>query len=315
MTRRRWVLRAGCWLLACLAVGAHGASVSDKLAQYGHPNTRVCKLAETGKGLGELTVIQFKERASADEDLQEAIEILQLMAPALANTGQFFIGFHGSSGWETCRTRYPEIVFWRDYDDNWRRIVNSPVRYLRDKLTDLAAESYGTPAEAYVLFSVGSVERRIGRERRSIGRLERAYDILSTQGDPQGISIYVLVQLIQHHFGERGDETKGQRYLDAYAVAAADTPWEDDYLPLIKVAPAYPAAAHAAGVEGEVLLEFLVTSQGKVVNPVVVRSEPPGVFDEAAIEAAKGFRYVPRVVDGRAVDVAGVRNRITFELR
>jgi TonB family protein len=275
----------------------------------------VCQLAEAGKGLGAVTVVQFEARADADEDLHEAIEILQIIAPALVSAGHFFIGFHGSDRWDMCRTRSPEIVFWRDYDDNWRRIVSSPVRYLTDKLTDLPAELHGTPAEAYVLFSLGSVERRIGRERRSIGRLERAYDILFSQGDPQGISTYVLVQLIQYHFGEQGDEAKGQRYLDAYAVVAADTPWEDDYLPLIKVPPAYPASAYEARVEGEVLLEFMVTSKGTVVNPVVVRSDPPGVFDDAAIEAAKSFRYVPRVVDGRAVDVKGVRNRISFEIR
>jgi len=86
------------------------------------------------------------------------------------------------------------------------------------------------------------------------------------------------------------------------------------YLPIVKVTPQYPRRALARGLEGYVMLEFTVTKTGAVVNPVVVDSEPSGVFDAAAIKAALRFKYKPRVVDGIAVSVSGVNNLITFSI-
>jgi len=89
---------------------------------------------------------------------------------------------------------------------------------------------------------------------------------------------------------------------------------DGEYLPIVKVAPVYPRRAQTRGIEGYVLLEFIVTKTGAVSNPVVIEAKPPGIFDRAAINAALKFKYKPKVVNGAAIDVAGVRNRITFEL-
>jgi len=50
-----------------------------------------------------------------------------------------------------------------------------------------------------------------------------------------------------------------------------------------------------------------------VTNVTVVESSAP-IFEEAAIEAAQKFKYKPRVVDGVAIEVSGVQNKITFKL-
>lgn len=89
---------------------------------------------------------------------------------------------------------------------------------------------------------------------------------------------------------------------------------DGEYLPIVKVAPVYPRRAQTRGIEGYVLLEFVVTRTGAVTDPVVLESKPPGIFDRAAMNAAVKFKYKPKVVNGEAIDVAGVRNRITFEL-
>ena len=89
---------------------------------------------------------------------------------------------------------------------------------------------------------------------------------------------------------------------------------DGEYLPIVKVAPVYPRRALTRGIEGYVLLEFTVNSTGAVENPVVVEADPPGIFDRAAIQAALKFKYKPKVVNGEPIAVAGVRNRITFEL-
>ena len=89
---------------------------------------------------------------------------------------------------------------------------------------------------------------------------------------------------------------------------------DGEYLPIVKVAPVYPRRALTRGIEGYVLLEFTVTKSGAVADPIVIEADPPGIFDRAAIQAALKFKYKPKVVNGEPIDVAGVRNRITFEL-
>ena len=89
---------------------------------------------------------------------------------------------------------------------------------------------------------------------------------------------------------------------------------DGEYLPIVKVAPMYPRRAQTRGIEGYVLLEFTVTRLGTVIDPVVIEAEPPGIFDRSAMQAALKFKYKPKVINGEAVEVAGVRNLIKFEL-
>lgn len=88
---------------------------------------------------------------------------------------------------------------------------------------------------------------------------------------------------------------------------------EGDYLPIVRVAPVYPARALARGIEGYVDMEFTVTTTGTVINPIVVFSTS-GLFNRAAERAVLKFKYKPRVVDGQPVEVPGVRTRITFKI-
>lgn len=46
----------------------------------------------------------------------------------------------------------------------------------------------------------------------------------------------------------------------------------------------------------------------------MVEADPEGIFDQAAMDAVLKFKYKPRVIDGEAVEVDGVRNRMTFEM-
>ena len=88
---------------------------------------------------------------------------------------------------------------------------------------------------------------------------------------------------------------------------------DGEYLPIVKVAPVYPSRALSRGLEGYVIVEFTVTRTGTVTDVVVVESTST-LFERAASEAALKFKYKPRVIDGEAVEVPGVRNKITFEI-
>jgi protein TonB len=88
---------------------------------------------------------------------------------------------------------------------------------------------------------------------------------------------------------------------------------EGDYLPIVRVAPVYPARALSRGIEGYVDMSFTVTTSGTVKDPIVTYSTS-SLFDRAATRAVLKFKYKPRVVDGVPVEVPGVKTRISFQI-
>lgn len=66
---------------------------------------------------------------------------------------------------------------------------------------------------------------------------------------------------------------------------------------LVRVPPDYPAMAASAQMEGRVILEATVDEKGNVDDVRVLRSH--AIFDEAAMEALKQWRYEPLVFNGR----------------
>lgn len=88
---------------------------------------------------------------------------------------------------------------------------------------------------------------------------------------------------------------------------------DGEYLPIVKVAPKYPARASSKGTEGYCTVEYTVTKTGETTDVKTVDC-PQSVFSSASIKAAKKFKYKPRVIDGEAIEVPGVRNRFTFEM-
>lgn len=94
-------------------------------------------------------------------------------------------------------------------------------------------------------------------------------------------------------------------------LAASD----GEYLPIVKVAPIYPNRANQRGIEGHCTVEYTVTATGAIRDPFIVEDDcTSGLFKKASIKAALKFKYKPRVVDGVAIEVAGVRNRFTYKL-
>ena len=89
---------------------------------------------------------------------------------------------------------------------------------------------------------------------------------------------------------------------------------DGEYLPIVKVAPVYPRRANTRGIEGYCTVEYTVAKNGSIRNPTAIDCQPKGVFERSSVKAALKFKYKPRVVDGQAIEVAGVRNRFTFKL-
>lgn len=67
------------------------------------------------------------------------------------------------------------------------------------------------------------------------------------------------------------------------------------------VRPAYPPDARAAGIQGVVILETTIDTEGRVSDAKVLRSIP--VLDDAALEAVRQWEFTPTEFNGMLVPV------------
>lgn len=88
----------------------------------------------------------------------------------------------------------------------------------------------------------------------------------------------------------------------------------NNVLPMVRVNPVYPQSLAARGIEGFVDVVFDVTETGSTQNIEVVYAEPERVFNSAVIKAVSRWKYRPKMEDGVAVKMQGVRERIRFNL-
>ena len=99
------------------------------------------------------------------------------------------------------------------------------------------------------------------------------------------------------------DAQQAQSYVDAAALTRTR------YL-----APQFPEAARKRGLDGWVDLQFVVGTDGAVGDVAVVGAQPVGIFEQAALDAVRHWRYQPALRAGQAVSQhARVRLRFTVQ--
>ena len=79
---------------------------------------------------------------------------------------------------------------------------------------------------------------------------------------------------------------------------------------LYRSEPQYPEAARAQNIQGPVVLELHIGTNGSVQNVEVI-SGPP-LLAQASVEAVKQWRFKPRVVNGSPVEM---QTRVTFNFK
>lgn len=95
-------------------------------------------------------------------------------------------------------------------------------------------------------------------------------------------------------------------------------------VPIVRIAPEYPPEALAAGLPGEVTLEFTIAANGTVKDAFVVDSSAPE-FEAPALAALLRWRYLPTNVEcvgtvctptegAQPVERPGIRTMIRFAL-
>ena len=76
----------------------------------------------------------------------------------------------------------------------------------------------------------------------------------------------------------------------------------------------YPPESRDANVEGSVLVAYNVDEDGDVSDIRILSSTPVGVFDEAAIDFVRTWRFQPQKRSGVPEAVENIQSRISFTL-
>jgi protein TonB len=80
----------------------------------------------------------------------------------------------------------------------------------------------------------------------------------------------------------------------------------------VRITPVYPFEMRRSGLKGEVVVGFIVDSNGDVRDPYIVKSSNPG-FEDAAIQAVLKWKFRPGRKGGAAVNTR-VAQPLTFNL-
>ena len=110
-----------------------------------------------------------------------------------------------------------------------------------------------------------------------------------------------------------GKETSGQVDELAAATRAAETDPVFDAAYLNNPAPYYPRSAKRRGIQGEVLLEVAVKTDGSAASVLVSHSSGHAVLDRAALAAVKNWRFIPAKKSGKSV-AASVLVPVEFKI-
>ncbi|MBL4576804.1 MAG: energy transducer TonB [Opitutaceae bacterium] len=94
---------------------------------------------------------------------------------------------------------------------------------------------------------------------------------------------------------ESSDETLVVAEEETQAVQMVSPDLQGFYYPF------YPLSLRMSGVEGTVLLEFVVDQKGSVVDPKIVSSTEPR-FNTYALEAIRESTFIPGMLNGKNID-------------
>ncbi len=90
--------------------------------------------------------------------------------------------------------------------------------------------------------------------------------------------------------------------------------WEEQPEVIKRVRPKYPEIARQAEVEGSVIVKLWISARGDVDRAEVVMADPPGIFEQAALEAVRQWKFKPAKQRDMAIPVM-MAQRVDFVLK
>ncbi|MBL4603556.1 MAG: TonB family protein [Emcibacteraceae bacterium] len=139
----------------------------------------------------------------------------------------------------------------------------------------------------------------------------------------QAIEIYESLNPINENLLANAHKNLARLYVetDKYDLAAyhgeqvikfADDP-QEMFLPIVRVTPLYPGYARTYGINGFVVLEITIDTEGRTKN-IIITYASSKTFEKSAIKAVEKFRYIPRLKDDKRIEVHNVNVQMSFNI-
>ena len=94
----------------------------------------------------------------------------------------------------------------------------------------------------------------------------------------------------------------GNPMIGRVGMGGTGLKFDNEAIPLVQIPPVYPMRAQRLRISGSVIVEFTINGIGRVENPVIVKSDPPKIFDQSVIQAILHWRFKPKLENGKVVD-------------
>jgi len=98
------------------------------------------------------------------------------------------------------------------------------------------------------------------------------------------------------------------------SFGSINKPTNTEARPIVRIAPKYPLTAVRDGTEGWVILGFDISAIGGVVNIKILDSQPKRVFDKAAKQALRKWKYQAKSENGKAIIQKGFSVQLDFKM-
>lgn len=96
-------------------------------------------------------------------------------------------------------------------------------------------------------------------------------------------------------------------------LATTSEPASDDIQPIVRLKPKYPSAALEQRLDGYVTLELTIGEAG-VARDIEIVESSSSVFEDAAIESLRKWRYPAFAADGTPAIGRRVRETLRFSI-
>lgn len=304
-----------------------GADLSDLRGAFVDP-LRQCKLVDGGDRfeitvpsgqfdlsieLGQTSAPRLLWRVQGDFSAEVRVGDVPEPEGQLEHLERLRLAYHGAG-----------LLLWQD-DRNYLRLESAAYRPRKPPAARAKDRSSGKVAR-YVLFELRRDGKLVGGLSRPDVRLEdrptdlrlerrgREIRAFARQGDgdwmPVGLSEADLpdaldVGLAVVNTARSGLEARFERFrltdgrgvlpIESRPRIGPDAPPK----PVHITRPQYPAEAYARKIDGTVVVELLIDSEGRVARSRVIQSVPG--LDEAALACVRTWRFNPAVKNGEPV--------------
>ncbi len=164
----------------------------------------------------------------------------------------------------------------------------------------------GTASTISLLGDIHLLKKEFPKAEEYYNRTLKIYEVNLVEDDPVLLSAHAKMAKIFIAMRDERFATHADRVIKYYPDE------EGKSRPLFVMQPLYPVFKDGKKPQGWVLLEFDVSTAGRVENAKIIESLPQKLFDKVTMDAARTWRFKPKVEEGKRVKQTNTRARLVF---